>query len=170
LSRFTTDVIGSTAFGIECNSLEDKNTKFYEMGLKAFSSFNFFKRAFLQTYRDLARKLHMTSTNKEVGDFYIGVVRETLNYRKENPQIQRNDFMNLLINLKDSGVLTFNQIAAQSVSFVVKHFLNKLFSLKQFKTNDKKILNNLENCCCNFGIYDEKSPRHRHVQCLKLQQ
>lgn len=117
LSRFTTDVIGSTSFGIECNSLEDKTTKFYEIGLKAFSSFNFFKRAFLQTYRDLARKLHMTSTNKEVGDFYIGVVRETLEYRKKNPQIQRNDFMNLLINLKDSGVLTFNQIAAQSVSF-----------------------------------------------------
>lgn len=122
LSRFTTDVIGSTAFGIECNSLEDKTTKFYEMGLKAFSSFNFFKRAFLQTYRGLARKLHMTSTNKEVGDFYIGVVRETLNYRKENPQIQRNDFMNLLINLKDSGVLTFNQIAAQSVSHVAGSF------------------------------------------------
>jgi cytochrome P450 family 6 len=122
LSRFTTDVIGSTAFGIECNSLEDKTTKFYEMGLKAFSSFNFLKRAFLQTYSGLARKLHMTSTNKEVGDFYIGVVRETLNHRKENPQVQRNDFMNLLINLKDSGVLTFNQIAAQSVSHVAGSF------------------------------------------------
>jgi cytochrome P450 family 6 len=116
LSRFTTDVIGSTAFGIECNSLDDKSTKFYQMGLKAFSSFNFFKRAFLQNYTNLARKLHLTSTNKEVGDFYIGVVKETMNYRKENPQIQRNDFMNLLINLKDSGMLTFNQIAAQSVS------------------------------------------------------
>jgi cytochrome P450 family 6 len=116
LSRFTTDVIGSTAFGIECNSLEDKSTKFYQIGLKAFSSFNFFKRAFLQNYRGLARKLHLTSSNKEIGDFYIGVVKETMNYRKENPQIQRNDFMNLLINLKDSGMLTFNQIAAQSVS------------------------------------------------------
>lgn len=117
LSRFTTDVIGSTAFGIECNSLEDKNTKFYQMGLKAFSSFNFFKRAFLQNYRTLAKKLHMTSTNKEIGNFYIDVVRETLKYRKNNSHVQRNDFMNLLIKLKDSGMLTFNQIAAQSVSF-----------------------------------------------------
>jgi cytochrome P450 family 6 len=116
LSRFTTDVIGASAFGIECNSLEDKSTKFFEIGLKAFNSINFFKRAFLQTYRDLARKLHMKSSNKEIGDFYIGVVKETIKYRKENPEVQRNDFMNLLINLKDSGVLTFNQIAAQTVS------------------------------------------------------
>lgn len=117
LSRFTTDVIGTTAFGIDCNSLEDKTTKFYEMGLKAFSSFNFFKRAFLLTFKELARKLHMTSSNKEIGEFYTGVVRETIKYRKENPQVQRNDFMNLLIKLKDSGELTFNQITAQSIVF-----------------------------------------------------
>jgi predicted flap endonuclease-1-like 5' DNA nuclease len=29
-----------------------------------------------------------------------------------------------LINLKDSGVLTFNQIAAQSVSFFVKQIVD----------------------------------------------
>lgn len=117
LSRFTTDVIGSTAFGLECNSLEDKSTKFYQTGLQAFAGFNFFKRTFLMMNRDLGRKLHMKSTKKEIGDFYIDVVRSTIKYREDNPQVQRNDFMNLLIKLRDSGELTFNQIAAQSVVF-----------------------------------------------------
>lgn len=117
LSRFTTDVIGSTAFGLECNCLEDKNTKFYEIGLKAFASFNFFKRMFVTSFRDLSRKLHITTTRKEIGDFYVDVVRSTMKYRDDNPQVKRNDFMNLLMKLRDSGELTFEQIAAQSMVF-----------------------------------------------------
>lgn len=117
MSRFTTDVIGSTAFGIDCNSLGDKSTEFYRMGLKSFSSFNFFKRGFLSAYGNLGRKLRMKTTNKEVGDFYIDVVRRTIKYREDNPEVQRNDFLNLLTKLKGSEALTFHQIAAQSVVF-----------------------------------------------------
>lgn len=117
LSRFTTDVIGSTAFGIECNSLEDPNTQFYQMGMKAFSNINFLKRTFLSVYGNLGKKLHMTTTNKEVGDFYFDVVGKTVKYREQNPQLQRNDFLNLLVKLKGPDALTFNQIAAQSVVF-----------------------------------------------------
>lgn len=116
-SRFTTDVIGTTAFGIDCNSLEDKTTKFYEMGLKAFSTRNIVKILFLQAYKDLAKKLHMTTMNKEVGEFYLNVVKETLKYRKDNPQLQRNDFMNLLIKMKNSNELSLNQVTAQSIVF-----------------------------------------------------
>lgn len=117
LSRFTVDVIGATAFGLECNSLEDPNTQFYKMGLKAFSSDNFVKRTFLAVYGNLGKKLHMTTTNKEVGDFYFDVVGKVVKYRKENSQLQRNDFLNLLVTLKGPDALTFNQIAAQSVIF-----------------------------------------------------
>lgn len=129
MSRFTTDVIGSTAFGIDCNSLEDPTTKFYEMGLKSFSSFNFFKRSFLMTYPNLGRKLHIKSSNKEVREFYIDVVRRTLKYREENPDLQRNDFMHLMTKLKGAEALTFNQIAAQSVVF----FLAGKYSVNSIK-------------------------------------
>lgn len=120
LARFTTDVIGSTAFGIECNSLEDKTTKFYEMGLEAFKSSSFIKRSFRQAYPNLARKLGMRLTGRELEEFYMNVVSKTIKYREENPDVKRNDFMNLMIELKDpsrSDALTFNQIAAQSVVF-----------------------------------------------------
>lgn len=117
LSRFTTDVIGSAAFGLECNSLDDKNTLFYQTGLKVFADSNIVKRIFMMTFMNLARIFRMTTTREEVADFYISVIKNTMKYRDENPQVQRNDFINLLMKLGDAGELTFNQIAAQSVVF-----------------------------------------------------
>lgn len=35
MSRYTNDVIASTAFGLRCNSLEEKNNEFYLMGKAA---------------------------------------------------------------------------------------------------------------------------------------
>lgn len=122
LARFTTDVIGSTAFGIDCNSLDDKTTKFYEIGLKAFAPSSFIKRNFCQAYPNLARKLRMRSISKELADFYTDVVEKTIKCREENPDLKRSDFMNLLIELKDplrADPLTFNQIVAQSFVFFV---------------------------------------------------
>lgn len=87
------------------------------MGMSAFKSLNFLAATFRNTYRELSRKLHLTSHRKDVEEFYLGVVKETLKYRKENPQDQKNGFMSLLIKMKDSGVLTFNQIAAQVVLY-----------------------------------------------------
>lgn len=44
-TRYTNDVIASTAFGLKINSLEDKNNQFYKMGKKAtdFSGIQFLK-------------------------------------------------------------------------------------------------------------------------------
>lgn len=45
MSRYTNDVIASTAFGYKINSFEDKSNKFYVMGKKAtnFSGWQFMK-------------------------------------------------------------------------------------------------------------------------------
>lgn len=123
LARFTTDVIGTTAFGIDCNSLDDAEAKFYKMGAGIFKMpSRFAKRVFQNSFRDLARKLHMKSIPEVISSFYIGITRETIEYREKNPQVKRQDFMNLLVQLKKSGELTVEQIAAQSFIFFLAGF------------------------------------------------
>lgn len=118
LARFTTDVIGSAAFGLDCNSLEDKYSKFYQMGLKIFASPSaVLKRTFRNSYRDLARLLGIKLLPDDVANFYMGITKETVKYRESNPNIKRHDFMNLLVEMKKNDIVTVEQIAAQSFVF-----------------------------------------------------
>lgn len=77
----------------------------------------------MQTFQDLARFLKMKNTLDEVEKFFIQSVRETVQYREKN-DMKRNDFMDLLIKIKngkklndgDSEILSglsINEIAAQ---------------------------------------------------------
>jgi cytochrome P450 family 6 len=68
-------------------------------------------------FKNLARKLHVTFTRRETSDFFLNAVKQTVEYR-ENHKVQRNDFMHLLIQLKNGvssskDVLTIEEIAAQ---------------------------------------------------------
>ncbi|XP_065092310.1 probable cytochrome P450 6a19 [Ochlerotatus camptorhynchus] len=134
LARFTTDVIGSCAFGLECNSLKDPKAKFREMGRKILSTtpMGFLRRILSITFRDLAKLLGVRLSDPEVANFFMNAVRDTIEYR-ERTNVQRNDFMDLLIKLKNAvpieeggssqqGGLTFNEIAAQSFVFFVAGF------------------------------------------------
>ncbi|XP_073844486.1 cytochrome P450 6a2-like [Musca autumnalis] len=126
LARFTTDVIGCCAFGLECNSLKDPNAKFRKMGQKVFTKRRHGRMvfAFAQAFPDLARRMGVCFIPEDVSEFFMKVVRETVEYR-ERERIQRNDFMNILIELKnrnDKDGLTLEQIAAQAFVFFLAGF------------------------------------------------
>lgn len=101
-AKFTTDVIGSCAFGISANALEDENSEFRRMGKRIFAP------SLKQTVRESFRRfvpfllktvgyfLRLT----EVNNFFINLVRDTIEYRKTN-NITRPDFINLLMQLKE---------------------------------------------------------------------
>lgn len=131
LSRYTTDVIGTCAFGIDCNSLKDPNAQFRAMGKKVFGKpRNTGVKSFLMlTFKDAARRLRMKSHHDDVTEFFLGIVRETIEHREQN-NIQRNDFMDLLIEIKNRGSLdgtevekvTIEEIAAQAFVFFLAGF------------------------------------------------
>ncbi|XP_049836826.1 probable cytochrome P450 6a13 [Schistocerca gregaria] len=97
-ARFTTDVIGTCAFGIQCNSLRDPESEFRKMGRSIFNSpirtlFNFILVR-------IGYLLHINSVSPECERFFMGVVRDTVDYRKKN-SVKRNDFVNLLLELQE---------------------------------------------------------------------
>lgn len=77
--------------------------------------------------------LNFKVTNSEVSKFFIGAVKETVEYRIKN-NISRGDFLQLLIGLmnkEDDGIgetehkensLTMNQVAAQTFVFFLAGF------------------------------------------------
>lgn len=126
LGRFTTDNIGNCAFGLEINSLCDEDNIFRKMGLKAFEA-NIWRNlyeAFLGMYQDVAKALKLKQTPRDVETFFMNIVKETIEYREKN-NVKRDDFMDLLISLKNHGriddekvgYLSINEIAAQSYLF-----------------------------------------------------
>lgn len=147
-SRFTSDVIASCAFGIDCNSLNSKTSKFFEMGTKALGPQSFFKLNFFTHYRKLGNFLHVALTPKDVTNFYLAVVQETIQHRKDNPQIQRNDFITLLLNIKDPPMI-FHQIAAQCAVFFAAGYRISCNCLKKLK---KCYVFRLRHYCNNFDL------------------
>lgn len=124
LERFTIDVIGTCAFGIECNTLKDTYSDFYRMSRMAVDKPRHNQRIafFLNKFKYLARLFGCKAIRDDVSTFFMNVVHSTIEYRETN-NVQRNDFMDLLINLKNEDdvtkSLTVDQIAAQSFLFFI---------------------------------------------------
>lgn len=114
LGKFTTDVIGNIAFGLEMNSIKDPDAEFRKMGKKIFDQDTNLqiKIFFMTTFKSIARRLRMKFFSEDVSKFFLRTIRETIEYREKN-KIERNDVMDLLMKLKDEGNLSFYELAAQ---------------------------------------------------------
>lgn len=127
LARYTTDVIGTCAFGIECNSLDDPDAEFRQKGMITFEKprHGYFGGALKQHFKSLARKLGVKNLHDHVSEFFLKVVFDTVAYREAN-DVHRHDFMELLIKMKNEDVierrLTLNEIAANTFVFFMAGF------------------------------------------------
>ncbi|XP_050077604.1 cytochrome P450 6A1-like [Anopheles maculipalpis] len=124
LARFMTDVIGSCAFGIECNTLENPNSQFRQMGKRMINlpKLKSLKVFIAMMFPKQARALGVRYNDKDVSEFFMKVVRDTIRCREEKG-IRRDDFMQLLIDMMlqngeaSSEALTFEEVAAQAFVF-----------------------------------------------------
>ncbi|XP_065080063.1 probable cytochrome P450 6a14 [Ochlerotatus camptorhynchus] len=134
MQRFTTDVIGSVAFGLECNSFKDPDSKLRKMAAKVFElSPKILLQIFVGIqFKGLARWLKLKVTDDEVENFFMELVKSTVEIR-EKEQVQRNDFIKLLLEIKNNGKLsnapdsggdglTMNELAAQCFVFFAAGF------------------------------------------------
>ncbi|KAG5672095.1 hypothetical protein PVAND_002250 [Polypedilum vanderplanki] len=111
--RFTADNISSTAFGLDAKCLEDENSEFLKHGRRLFdlTPFETLKFFFTIGCPNFCRKLGVRTNPKEPTDFFLKTFLETFEYREKN-NIQRNDFVSLLLGLKE--LLTPIELAAEA--------------------------------------------------------
>ncbi|KAH8354877.1 hypothetical protein KR093_000189 [Drosophila rubida] len=130
VGRYTADVIGTCAFGLKCNSQRGANADFVDMGKRAVTERRYYGLLdfFIFGFPELSRRLHLKITTEEVHDFYLRIVRETIDYRLKTKE-KRNDFMDMLIEMYQKNLmgnteegLSFEELAAQAFIFFVAGF------------------------------------------------
>nr|WCC58080.1 cytochrome P450 [Pharsalia antennata] len=133
--RFTTDIIGSCAFGLECNTFKEPNSPFRVYGTKFFTATKFKRLQFViaSNFPSIGRFLKVRQVDKDITDFFMKVVGDTVTYREKN-NYRRNDVLQLLIDLKnnaesredgfkgDGKSLTMEELAAQCFVFFIAGF------------------------------------------------
>lgn len=139
-SRFATDVIGSVAFGIECNTLCSR-AEFRKMTKKAMQPHLKFPLNLIpNAWPGLAKVLRMRKHTKVVSDFFVDSVEQIIQYRKTNVE-ERNDFMQLLIDAK----LKTNEIAALAFDLLSAGYADSTSTLA-------------------YCLYELALPENQHIQ------
>ena len=102
MARYSTDIIASCAFGIQCNCLKDPDAEFRQWGRKIFT--HTVKKSLMSFVSLIFPRwlsvLKLRTLDPNVSKYFRNMVEETVNYRERN-NITRNDFMHLLIQIKN---------------------------------------------------------------------
>lgn len=91
----------SVAFGISCDSFKEPNNEFRYWGKKIFDPKPFWNALILFAPQVLDF-FSISYTEKSVINFFTNMFKQTVEYRESN-NIERKDFLNLLIQLMKNG-------------------------------------------------------------------
>jgi cytochrome P450 family 6 len=99
--KYTLEVIGLCAFGLDLNTFTDEKNEFSIMAKKIFAPSLLVRiTVVLDMIIPGIRKLFRTST--EIQDFFLALVQNVIKAREGKP-LDRNDFMDLMIEMKEQG-------------------------------------------------------------------
>lgn len=104
LAKLNTDIIGNCAFGLSCNSFKNPDAEFRRMGRKIFEPSTLENIVGLLDFfiPNVFTRLKAKVLGSEMQDFFLKIVEDTVKYREDN-NIVRNDFLQLLIELMHSS-------------------------------------------------------------------
>lgn len=132
--RYIADVIGLSAFGLECNAMKETNSELVEMSKLLFipSAKEQIRQMICISCPDFARTIRMKLFSPVLTDYFMGILKQTVSHREESKE-ERNDFLNILIKIKNLGrasedaseylgKITFDELAAQAFVFFFAGF------------------------------------------------
>lgn len=102
MAKFTTDVIGTCAFGLECNSLNNTESEFRRMGTAVLnpSISTALSKVVRTFFPRMFTALKLRTFPAEVDQFFMGIVKQTIEFRDAN-RVHRNDFIQLLLEIRN---------------------------------------------------------------------
>uniref|UniRef100_A0A6V7M137 Cytochrome P450 n=1 Tax=Bracon brevicornis TaxID=1563983 RepID=A0A6V7M137_9HYME len=122
-TRYTSDVIGTCAFGVAVDSMRNPNNDFYILGRKAttFTGFVFLKFFIVRRFPALAKLLGLKLIDQKVQDFFNELIKNTVETR-DREGITRPDMIQLMMEARNnkSGEgpnLTIQEMTAQAFIF-----------------------------------------------------
>lgn len=144
-SCYSTDIIGSCAFGLNCNTFKHPDSDFRKYS-RLITDLNFtaaFRMFLVFMFPELKKVFPIRMFRKDVEDFFSNAFKEVINHRKET-DFKRNDFIQLLLELGsghagNTNGLTTEQMLAQAFIFfgagLETSATNLAFSLYQLAMN-----------------------------------
>jgi cytochrome P450 family 6 len=140
-ARFGTNIIAAVAFGHEVDCINEPDHPFRQMGRRVLTPS--FRESIVGQINLLSPKiveyLKLKQISSEIDDFFISLVKNTVDYREKN-NVSNKDFMQLLIQLRNGGqvnedndwttkivdekfkTMTFSEMAAQAFVFFLAAF------------------------------------------------
>jgi cytochrome P450 family 6 len=129
--RYTIDTISAVAFGMEANTLNGGNLELHHYSKEAFGaeSASPIKMFLMFSFPKLAKIFNFRQFSKVLSDYFYQVIGENIKYREKSGE-KRNDFLNMLVELKNKGSidgevskeakkLTIDQCVAQGFIFII---------------------------------------------------
>lgn len=116
--QVTTDVIANVALGLDTNCMKNPDNDFMNICKKVIylTPFKIAKILFMTAFREFSKALGLRFFTKEVADFFMSNIRETINYRKEN-NIIRPDFLNAMMQFKKAAENDINNVKTEQALF-----------------------------------------------------
>ncbi|XP_050431550.1 probable cytochrome P450 6a13 [Adelges cooleyi] len=127
MGDYSTDVIGTCAFGLQLNSIVDNNSLFRKLGRAMFApSIKLQLKDMFQYISPVLRKmLKITDFPKFATDLFENFFRQTMEYREKN-HITRNDFVQCMLQARTDLVINKSEL---SVSFKEMDIIANAFFL-----------------------------------------
>lgn len=153
MTRFTTDVIGSCAFGVNPDSIRNLDSPFLKMAQKALepSRSRLLKRYTRTFFPTLFKMLNLTSYSKEMESFFTRIIKQVLDERR-NTGVERHDFLQLMLNVQKTHLngfhMTDDLITSNSYIFMLAGLETSATTLSFYLyhlAKDKELQNQLRN-------------------------